>query len=145
MAVVDPSLGLPAFLTHFDSLEFNNLPESHFHHFGPPYASFLWFFVLAEGLPLLKGLFRVHGDFTSRFRGGVFLGNILMEFLYAVLVSLKDTPFDSLFEKRLLELGGEGGRGGVGSYGGKIQPFLLIGVPLVSSSCPFSEENYQGP
>ena len=142
MTVVDPSLGLPAFLTHFDSLEFNNLLESHFHHFGPPYTSFLWFLVPAEGLSLLKGLFRVHGDFTSRFRGGVFLGNILMEFLCAVLVSLKDTPFDSLFEERLLEWGGGGG---VGSYGGKIQPFLLIGVPLVSSSCHFSEENYQGP
>ena len=41
MAVSDPSLRLPAFLAHFDSLEFNSFPSSHFHHFGPPFASFL--------------------------------------------------------------------------------------------------------
>ena len=43
----------------------------------------------AEGLPLLKGLFKTHKDFTSRFRGGVFFGNILMELLCAVLISLR--------------------------------------------------------
>ena len=56
-----------------------------------------------EGLPLLEGLLKVHGDFTSGFKGGVFLGNILMELLCAVLVSLKDMSLDSLSEGRLLE------------------------------------------
>ena len=36
-------------------------------------------------------------------REGVFLGNILMELLYAVLISLRDSSLDSLSEKRLLE------------------------------------------
>ena len=78
MVVIDPSSGFPTFLTRFDSLEFNSLPISHFHRFGPPYANFLRFFV-----PLLEALFKVHRDFTSGFRGGVFLGNILMELLCA--------------------------------------------------------------
>ena len=102
MTVSDLHSGLLAFLTHFDSLEFNSLPTSHFHRFGPHFVSFLRFFVPAVGLSLLKGLLKVHGDFTNGFRGGVFLGNILME-LCAVLVSLKDTSLDSLFEGRLLE------------------------------------------
>lgn len=59
--------------------------------------------MLAEGLPLLEGLLRVHGDFTSRFRGDVFLGNILMKLLCVVLVSLKSTSLNSLSEERLLE------------------------------------------
>ena len=59
--------------------------------------------MLAKGLPLLKGLFKAHRDFTSGFKGGVFLGNILMELLCAVLVSLKDMSLDSLSEGRLLE------------------------------------------
>ena len=103
MTVTYPSSGLPAFLARFDSLEFNSLPASHFHHFRPPYTNFLRFSVLAKGLPLLEGLFRVHGDFTSGFKGGVFLGNILIELLYAVLVSLKNNSLDSLSEERLLE------------------------------------------
>ena len=98
MIVSNPSSGLPVFLIHFDSLEFNGLHVSHFHRFGPPFVSFLRFFVPIEGLPLLEGLFKAHGDFTSGFRGGVFLGNILMELLYAVLISLKDFSLDSLFE-----------------------------------------------
>ena len=52
----------------------------------------------AEGLPLLEGLFKAHGDFTSGFRGGVFLGNILMELLCAVLISLKDSSLDFLLK-----------------------------------------------
>ena len=103
MAVLDPSSGLPAFLTHFDSLEFNSLSVSHFHCFGPPFVNFLRFSMLAEGLALLEGLLRVHGDFNNGFKGGVFLRNILMEFLCAVLVSLKDTSLDSLSEGRILE------------------------------------------
>lgn len=104
ITITDLGSRLPAFLTRFNSLDFNNLLASHFHRFGPPCTNFLRFSVLVEGLPLLEGLFKVHGDFTSEFRGGVFLGNILMELLYAVLVSLKDTPLDSLSEeKRLLE------------------------------------------
>ncbi|KAL0009105.1 hypothetical protein SO802_010607 [Lithocarpus litseifolius] len=103
MTVSDPSAGLPTVLIRFDSMEFNSLPVSHFHRFGPPYARFLRFSVPAEGLPLLEGLLRVHGDFTSRFKGGLFLGNILMELLSAVLVSLKSTFLDSLSEERLLE------------------------------------------
>ena len=93
-----PNSGLPTFLTCFVSLEFNSLPTSHLHHFGPPYANFLRVSVPAEDLPLLDGLFKVHRDFTSRFRGGAFLGNILMELLCTVLVSLKNTPLDSLSE-----------------------------------------------
>ena len=45
MAVSDPNSGLPAFLALFDSLEFNSLPTSHFHRFGPPFGSFLRFSV----------------------------------------------------------------------------------------------------
>ena len=78
MTVSDPSSGLLAFLIRFDSLEFNSLLASHIHCFGPPFVSFLRFSVPAEGLPLLEGLFKTHGDFTSKFRGGMFLGNILI-------------------------------------------------------------------
>ena len=56
-----------------------------------------------EGLPLLEGLLKRHGDFTSGFRGGVFLGNILMELLCAVLISLEGSSLDSLSEEKLLE------------------------------------------
>ena len=56
-----------------------------------------------ENLPLLEGLFKRHGDFTSGFRGSVFLGNILIELLYAMLISLKDSSLDSLSEEKLLE------------------------------------------
>ena len=89
MAVSNPSSRLPTFLARFDSLEFNSLPMSHFHHFGSPFSSFLWFSMPAEGLPLLKGLFKTHRDFTSGFRGGVFFGNILMELFFAMLISLR--------------------------------------------------------
>lgn len=103
MTVSDPSSRLPTFLTRFDSLEFNSLPVSHFHRFGPPFVYFLQFSVPAEGLPLLEGLLRVHRDFTNRFRRGVFLRNILMELLCVVLVSLKNMSFDFLSEGKLLE------------------------------------------
>lgn len=103
MTISDPSSGVPAFLTRFDSLEFNSLPASHFYFFGLPFANFLRFFVPTEGLPLLEGLLRVHEDFTNGFKEGVFLGNILMELLYDMLVSLKNTSLDSLSEGRLLE------------------------------------------
>ena len=56
-----------------------------------------------ENLPLLEGLFKRHGDFTSGFRGSVFLGNILIELLCAMLISLKDSSLDSLSEEKLLE------------------------------------------
>ena len=59
-----------------------------------------------EGLPLLEGLLKSHGDFTSGFRGGVFLGNIQTELLCAVLISLRDSFIDSLFEEKLLEWSG---------------------------------------
>ena len=103
VAALDPVSRLPTFLARFDLLEFNSLPASHFHHFGPSYGSFLHFSVSVEGLPLLEGLFKRHGDFTSGFRAGVFLGNILMELLCAVLISLKDSSLDSLSEEKLLE------------------------------------------
>ena len=103
VTVSDPSSGLPAFLARFDLLEFNSLPVSHFYRFGPPYGNFLHFFVPVEGLPLLEGLFKIHGDFTSGFRGGVFLGNILIELLCVVLISLRDSFLDSLSEEKLLE------------------------------------------
>ena len=117
MTISNPSLGLPTFLTRFNSLEFNSLPASHFHHFGPPFVNFLRFSVPAEGLPLLEGLLRVHEDFTNGFRGGVFLGNIIMELLFAVLDSLKNTSLDSLFlclKEGFWSLGGGGVWGGVG-------------------------------
>ena len=60
------------------------------------------FLCLWKSLPLLEGLFKRHGDFTSGFKG-VFLGNILMELLCVVLISLKDSSLDSLFEEKLLE------------------------------------------
>ena len=59
--------------------------------------------MLAEGLPFLEGLFKAYGDFTNGFRGDVFLGNILMELLCAVLISLMDFSLDSLSEGKLLE------------------------------------------
>lgn len=71
MTIIGPSSKFPAFLTQFDSLEFNSLPASHFHCFRPPYSNFLQFSMPGEGLPLLEGLFRVHRDFISEFRGGV--------------------------------------------------------------------------
>ena len=86
MVVSDPSLGLPAVLARFDSLEFNSFLVSCFHRFGPFFGSFLWFSMLAKGLPLLEGLFKAHRDFTSRFKGGVFLGNILLELPCVVLI-----------------------------------------------------------
>ena len=103
VAALDPASRLPTFLACFDFLEFNSLPASHFHHFGSSYGSFLHFFVSVEGLPLLEGLFKRHEDFTNGFRGGVFLGNIPMELLCAVLISLKDSSLDSLSEEKLLE------------------------------------------
>ena len=103
VAISNPDSWLPAFLARFDLLESNSLPASHFYHFGPPYGNFLCFFVPVEGLPLLEGLFKVHGDFTSGFKGGVFLGKILMEVLCAVLISLRKSSLDSLSEEKLLE------------------------------------------
>ena len=103
MTASDPSSSLPSFLTRFDSLELNSLPTSHFHSFGPPFVNFLQFSMPTKGLLLLEGLLKVHWDFTSGFRRCVFLGNILVELFYAVLVSLKDTFLDSLFDGRLLE------------------------------------------
>ena len=79
MTILDPGLGFPAFLARFDSLEFNILLVSHFHRFGPHFGNFLRFSIPVEGLPLLQGLFKIHRDFTSGLKGGVFLVNILME------------------------------------------------------------------
>ena len=103
VTISDSGSRLPTFLVRFDLLEFNSLPTSHFHRFRPPFGNFLRFFVLVEGLPMLEGLFKTHGDFTSGFKGGVFLGNILMELLCAVLISLRDSSLDSLTEEKLLE------------------------------------------
>jgi len=64
--------------------------------------------VPVEGLPLLEGLFKTHGDFTSGFKGGVFLGNILKDLLCVVLISLRDSSLNSLSEERLLEWRGVG-------------------------------------
>lgn len=41
MTAADPSVRLLTFLTHYDYLEFNSFPASHFHHFGPPYTNFV--------------------------------------------------------------------------------------------------------
>ena len=101
--IMDPSVGLFAFLSHFDLLEFNSLLVGHFRCFGASYSSFLCFFVPTEGLLLLEELLKVHGDFTTRFRGGMFLGNILLELLCVVLIYLKCTLLDSLSEEKLLE------------------------------------------
>ena len=103
MTASDYGSGLLAFLACFDCLEFNILPASHFHCFGPHFGNFLRFSMPVEGLPLLEGLFKIHGDFTSGFRGGVFLGNILMVLFCAMLIFLRDSFLDSLFEERLLE------------------------------------------
>ena len=103
MTVLDHGSRLPTFLARFDLLEFNSLPISHFYCFGPPYGNFLCFFVPVEGLPLLEGLFKIHGNFTSGFRKGVFLGIILIELLCVVLISLRDSSLDSLSEEKILE------------------------------------------
>ena len=103
VTILDHGSRLPAFLARFDLLEFNSLPISHFYRFGPPYGNFLCFFVPVEGLPLLEGLFKIHGDFTSGFRRGVFLGNILIELLCVMLISLRDSSLDSLSKEKLLE------------------------------------------
>ena len=102
VTISDSSLGLPAFQDRFNLLEFNSLPASHFYRFRPPFGNFLRFFMPVEGLPLLERLFKTNGDFTSGFRGGVFLGNILMELLCAVLISLRDSSLDSLTKEKLL-------------------------------------------
>ena len=103
VAASDLDSRLSSFLARFDLLEFNSLLASHFHVFGSSYGSFLRFSIPVEGLPLLESLLKSHGDFTSGFRGGVFLGNILMELLCAVLVSLRNSSVDSLSEEKLLE------------------------------------------
>jgi len=103
VAVPDLDSRLSSFLARFDLMEFNSLPASHFYSFGSSYGSFLRFSVPVESLPLLESLLKSHGDFTSGFRGAVFQGNILMELLCAVLVSLRDSSVDSLSEERLLE------------------------------------------
>ena len=103
VTIPDSGSGLPVFLARFDLLEFNSLPASHFHRFRPPFDNFLRFSVPVEGLSLLEGLFKAHGDFTSGFKGGIFLGNILMELLCAVLISLRDSSLDSLSEEKLLK------------------------------------------
>ncbi|XP_050259943.1 uncharacterized protein LOC126705024 [Quercus robur] len=98
VAASDLDSKLSSFLARFDLLEFNSLPASHFHVFGSSYGSFLRFSVPVEGLPLLESLLKSHGDFTSGFRGGIFLGNILMELLYdipGVLVSDNGKQFDN--------------------------------------------------
>ena len=103
VAASDLDSRLSSFLTRFDLMEFNSLPASHFYFFGSSYGSFLRFSMPVEGLLLLESLLKSHGDFTSGFRGGVFLGNILMELLCAVLVSLRDSSVGSLSEEKLLE------------------------------------------
>ena len=103
VAAPDLDSRLSSFLARFDLMEFNSLPASHFYSFGSSYGSFLCFSVPIEGLPLLESLLKSHEDFTSGFRGGIFLGNILMELLCAMLVSLRDSSVDSLSEERLLE------------------------------------------
>ena len=100
---MDPNAGLSTILSHFDLLEFNSLFVGHFYHFEASYSNFLRFSMPLEGLPLLKELLKVHGDFISLFRVGVFLGNILLELLYVVLISLKSALFDSLSKEKLLE------------------------------------------
>ena len=103
VTVSDSGSGLPTFLARFDLLEFNSLPASHFHCFGPSFGNFVCFSMPVKGLPFLEGLFKAHGDFTSGFRECVFLGNILIKLLCTVLVSLRDSFLDSLSEERLLE------------------------------------------
>ena len=100
MAALDLDSKLSIFFAHFDLIEFNSLP---FHSFGSSYGSFLRFSMLVEGLLLLEGLLKSHGDFTSGFRGGFFLGNILMKLQCAVLISLRDSFVNSLSEEKLLE------------------------------------------
>ena len=103
VAALDLDSRLSIFLARFDLMEFNSLPASHFHSFGSSYGSFLHFSVPVKGLPLLESLLKSHGDFTSGFKGGFFLGNILMELLCAMLISLRDSSIDSLSEEKLLE------------------------------------------
>ena len=103
VAALDLDLRLSIFFARFDLIEFNSLPASHFYSFRSSYGSFLHFSVPVEGLSLLESLLKSHGDFTSGFRGSVFLGNILMELLCAVLISLRNSSVDSLFEDKLLE------------------------------------------
>ena len=103
VAASDPNSRLSIFLVHFDLLEFNSLPTNHLHSIGSSYSNFLCFSIPMESLPLLEGLLKSHGDFTSGFRGGVFLGSILMKLLCAVLISLRDSSIDSLFEEKLSE------------------------------------------
>ena len=103
VAALDLDSRLSTFLARFDLMEFNSFPASQIYSCRSSYGSFLRFSVPVEGLPLLESWLKSHGDFTSSFRGGVFLGNILIELLCAVLVSLRDSFVDSLFEEKLLE------------------------------------------
>lgn len=83
---LDPSAWHPTFLSRFDLLELNSLPVGHFFYFRACCSSFLCF-----SMP------------TIRFREGLFLGNILLKLLCAILISLKNTLLKSLFEEKLLE------------------------------------------
>ena len=139
VAASNPDSRLSIFLARFDLPEFNSLPTCHFHSFGSSYNNFLCFFVPVEGLPLLKRLLKNHGDFTSGFRGGVFLGNILMELLCAVLISLRDSSIDSLSEEKLLEWRG----GGTGPFGVRVQPVLLAGTFTSTGPRAIPEAGFQ--
>ena len=139
VAASDPDSRLSIFLARFDLLEFNSLPASYFHFFGFSYGSFLHFFVPVEGLPLLEGLLKSHGDFTSGFRGGTFLGNILIELLCAVLISFRDSSIDSLSEEKLLEWRG----GGTGPFGVQVQPVLLAGTFTSTGPRAIPEAGFQ--
>ena len=92
-----------------------------------------------ENLPLLEGLFKRHGDFTSGFRGSVFLGNILIELLCAMLISLKDSSLDSLSEEKLLEWRGVG----AGPFRSQVQLVLLVGVLTFIGPHAIPEASFQ--
>ena len=68
VTVLDPGSGLLAFLACFDLLEFNILPVSHFHCFGPSFGNFLCLSVRMEALPLLEELFKEIGRASCRER-----------------------------------------------------------------------------
>ena len=65
VAVPDLDSRLSSFLAHFDLMEFNSLPASHFYSFRSSYGSFLRFSVPVESLPLLESLLKSYGDFTN--------------------------------------------------------------------------------
>ena len=98
----DPNSGLPAFLVASISWNSTAFLQAIFITLGLSMVTFCAFLCLWRVYHCWRGCSRSM-EILPMVREGVFLGNILMELLYAVLISLRDSSLDSLSEERLLE------------------------------------------